>query len=845
MKNILLRLLVIALAVSGLFAGEITIKRWKLLGPFLDGIRELDVDHLTAYGGEEKIIPEDGQVFHSIQPDGGVLKWFEAETNSATVNVKYPNVNWELMDKLYGSARRSAEFTNVGYAYAELKVPTKTRVLVFLQNVKTVWINGLLQEGEFYTYGYDGVPFILEAGSNRILLKYRGNGDTWFSCRFQPVVEDVRFLEDWTAPDIICGQRLGESWIGVPLVNVSEGWLRGLVCTVQADGVFDKSEVPVPPLAPLSVMKLPVPLLQRREVDPGAKAHALGLSVRNGARVLIKTKVNLRVKSVDQPHKITFLSELDRSVQYLGIRYPRDYVPSRPYALLVSLHGSGDEGLIMAEAHDAKDWAFVVAPTDRRPWGLEYHAWGSLDVQEVIDWMRKHFAIDADRIYITGASMGGHGSLYQGLLFPSRFAAVSPEACFPSPLLYYSSLLQKSSVLSAPGIRYMVDRAYADRDTLAFAKNALHLPIILTHGGHDDNVPPFNPRFFVERMTDLGLNITYREVPDRPHFWFEPRTEEGQGSIWGVCIDHPDIMDFLMTKKRAAFPKTVAFCCIDLSANDEYYWVRVLAQDRAVDRTEVRAEIDGPRVRVRSDNVQMMELFLPPELIDGSRVRIDWNGRETDEVIPSDRRVRLGSPPPGPLAKTPTLSGPLRNAFFRPFVLVYGTQGTAVETAILLNNARFFAKRFWNWVNGFTRILADSEVTDDILRDYNLILFGAPGRNSLTARITGQLPIRLEAERVIFDGQALPGRELALALVYPNPLNKSRLLALFAGTTPEMEALSAKIQPIDRRISMPDFIVAGREFDRDGWAGVRALGFFSPAWNLENKDYYLAALFDQ
>ncbi len=840
MKKSLTGLLILTMAVLSA-ADDIPVTSWRILGPFFDGIRELDIDHLTAFGGEEGIIPHDSQVFHSIQPDGGLLKWQDLTVQGSIVKVNYSNVNWDLMEKLYGSARNSDEFMNIGYAYAEVTVPFETRVLLYLQNIKTVWVNGLRQEGEYYTYSYDGVPAILKKGKNTILLKFRGMENPWFGCRVQSVAGEMSILEDFTIPDLVKGSLLKESWIGVPLVNNTNRWLRGLMCVIQADGVLGRSEVQVPPIAPLSIMKIPVPLRQTGAGDPGAREHRLSLSINDGGRVIATATIPLRYKKMNQPHKVTYRSVIDGSAQYIGIRYPRNYTPSRKYALILSLHGSGDEGLLMAEVHDAKDWAFVAAPTDRRPWGLEYHAWGNLELQEVIGWMRDHFQIDDDRLYITGASMGGHGSLYQGLLFPARFAGVAPEACFPSPLLYYSSLLQKSSVVSAPGIRYMVDRSLADRHCIYFAENGLHLPIVLTHGSLDDNVPPFNPRFFVERMRDIGNDIVYREVPGRPHFWFEPRTEEGQGPIWGVCVDHPDIWNFLETKKRIAFPRKVTFRCIDLSANDEYYWIRVLEQDRSFDWTEVQAEFDGRRIVIWSNNANVLELHLPKEFIGGDETDIIWNGCSYHETIPADRRVKIGTPSPGPLKKTPMLSGPLRNAFYRPFLLVYGTQGTARETEILLNNARYFAKRFWNWVNGFTRIVSDREITDEMIREYNLILFGSPARNSVSARISPSLPIKISEGRVVFDGRILENRDLALGFVYPNPLNQGRLMAMFAGTTPEMEEICPKIQPIDRRISMPDFVIAGREFDRDGWGGAHILGFFSPVWDLKNRDFYQAA----
>jgi fermentation-respiration switch protein FrsA (DUF1100 family) len=833
----ILMVFLLFLPVSRVQAEDIFIKTWQALGPFLSGPRDFDIDYLLDYGGEESIVPTADQVFHSVQSDGGLLRWFELSASGPHVQVIYPRTDWPFLVKLFGY--QASELTNNGYAHAEISFDRDTPAVVLVQSVHTFWVNGIRQDGEFYTHAHNATPVIFKAGKNRLLLKFHAQANPSFSCLIRTNVGDVHILDDFTIPDILRGRLLEDGVMGLPIANTTSGWLRGVRVVVSEDGRFSESVFSVPPMAPLSVMKIPLPLSQKSDVPVGVRTHDLNVRVLRGDRLLASRNVMLRVQNLDQPHRATFISQADGSAQYYGMRFPRHFDPSRDYGLIMSLHGGGDEGLIMAEAHDAKDWAFVAAPTNRRPRGFAWHDLGRIDLFESIADMKSRFSIDVDRISLTGASMGGQGSWYNGLMHPDLFAAIAPEAGYSSRQIYSPFHMQKGVVFAHPGIKSIIDRLYLDTHLPYFLENALHLPVMVTHGSADDVVPPIHARLMVSGLRDLGYPVVYREFPGKPHFWFEPRTEEGEGPLWGVCIDHPEIMSFLEKSRRVTMPRDLRFRVLDLSVNDTYYWLTIREQVQSFSATRVEASIREKALVLKTANVRQMEVHLPRELLDAEEVSVTWNGRNFSMRIPESRRIVLGEAGSGQLKKTPALHGPLKTAFFRPFVLVYGTQGTARETEVLLNNARYFAKRFWRWANGYTRIVPDGEVDESMLSDYNLILFGSQERNSVTARMASGLPIRVEGKHVRFGGRTLAGEELAVAMVYPNPLNPNRLAAVYSGTSLEMEKASIKALPIFRNFSLPDFLVTGPDIHRWGWAGIRAAGFFSPDWDLANRDYFL------
>lgn len=153
MKNMAILTLGLIAAVLHLPAAEIPVNLWQVVGPFLDASREMDLDLLAPYGGEEKVAPAAGQVFYALQPEGGILRWFEVSAGGPDVRIAYPNTRWDHLHKRYGSNERSEGYANVGYAYAELEVQERTRVLIFTRSVPTLWLNGIRMDGEYYAIG--------------------------------------------------------------------------------------------------------------------------------------------------------------------------------------------------------------------------------------------------------------------------------------------------------------------------------------------------------------------------------------------------------------------------------------------------------------------------------------------------------------------------------------------------------------------------------------------------------------------------------------------------------------------------------------------------------------------
>src|SRR5690606_31364400 len=103
----------------------------------------------------------------------------------------------------------------------------------------------------------------------------------------------------------------------------------------------------------------------------------LHIEVVRGGGVIARSEHALAVRKGTEVRKVTFRSAIDGSVQYYALRPSTN--PDANQSLILSLHGASVEATGQANAYTPKDWAAVVAPTNRRPYGFDWEDWGRLD----------------------------------------------------------------------------------------------------------------------------------------------------------------------------------------------------------------------------------------------------------------------------------------------------------------------------------------------------------------------------------------------------------------------------------------------------------------------------------
>jgi len=826
----------------------IIIQDWLAVGPFSRGMREGDIDYLIEQGGELGIKPYEGLEHTSMMAPSGLVKWMKVKADEqGTVKIVYNNINLEQLQEIYGAPGTMS----VSYAYAEFENRGARRALVIAERIDTFRLNNKPWPGDIYGAGYAKIPLLLRDGRNKILVKLtRGEQ---FTFKIIPAEAEVMVLTgDATVPDAVVGKPL-KQWAGVSVINTTAKTLKNIKLSLGDGQVFLKKDVSIPEMAPLCIRKVPIPIESRAAIIEQGEEKTISVPV----MVIIDQsshadQVKLRIRNQAQSFKTTFLSRIDGSVQYFAVVAPRNYDPNKTYALILSLHGAGVEASGQADAYRPKDWAFVVCPTNRKPFGFDWQDWGRLDCLEVLSEARSQFPIDNNRIYLTGHSMGGHGTWHIGLHHPDLFAAMAPSAGWTSFQLYVPYFLRKSDIFGHPSLLAIRDMGLREERPLNFVENALNLPIYILQGGADDNVPPVHARFFSSALKKLGYQALYREVEGMGHWWDNKETE-------GIdCVDSDELLDFLKNNVRNPNPKHIIFKTTDIGLNNKNGWVEIDEPERLYNDSLIDAEIKDRTVIVKTENIEQFTMHMSSELIYPGEISLKINGQELRcrlsekdslSLRKEGREFHLEKPrKQKPLKrqsgveninKSSAFFGPIKKAYFSPFILVYGTRGDSSSTEINLHHARVEAQNWWWRGNGYVEIIPDIEVNTETIRRHNLILFGGPETNAITAKVIKNLPLSIKNDRLVINDQEIEKDDVAFQMIYPNPLNPEKYVVVKGGTSPKSDELAGLFNVIYSGSGLPDFIVYDETVKEKGWGAAIAEGFFDLNWKFDKSLAYV------
>ncbi|HZH98120.1 MAG TPA: prolyl oligopeptidase family serine peptidase, partial [Fimbriimonadaceae bacterium] len=426
-----------------------------------------------------------------------------------------------------------------GYARWTVDSPASRIALLEANGHGMVYANGEPRAGDPYGYGYVRLPVLLKKGQNEFLF---ATGRGRLSAKLAPVAAPYLLnTDDPTLPDAVAGKK--EAIFGaVVLINATGKPSPPL--SIEASWSGRTIATRTPSLPPLSTRKIRFNLPDLSSAAPGEQKVQVHLSG-NGARH-DSASVSVRVRRPDETRKITFVSDIDGSVQYYAIRPPQKQ-PRRDEKLpiVLSLHGASVEAINQADAYSPKDWCWIVCPTNRRPFGFDWEDWGRLDALEVLRHAQKHLNADFSRTYLTGHSMGGHGTWQLGVLYPDLFLAIAPSAGWRSFFTYGGKPRLEEN---ATDIDKILARATASSDTEALSPNLIGRPVYILHGDADDNVPVTEARAMRDLLTKLGQPPGYHEQKGAGHWW------DGDASPGADCVDWPAIFE-TFRKTPPTWPK--------------------------------------------------------------------------------------------------------------------------------------------------------------------------------------------------------------------------------------------------------------------------------------------------
>lgn len=128
------------------------------------------------------------------------------------------------------------------------------------------------------------------------------------------------------------------------------------------------------------------------------------------------------------------------------------------------------------------------------------------------------FDVPADRIGISGFSMGGHGALITALAPGARYRSVSALAPIADPMLHPIGKAALTAYLGPPSQAW--DRFRSVALAASRPENAVFSKILVTIGADDRLMSQLQPRLFVSAAERSGLPVTYHEDPGYDHSWY-------------------------------------------------------------------------------------------------------------------------------------------------------------------------------------------------------------------------------------------------------------------------------------------------------------------------------------
>jgi len=186
--------------------------------------------------------------------------------------------------------------------------------------------------------------------------------------------------------------------------------------------------------------------------------------------------------------------------------------PQQKWPLILFLHGAGERGddIELVKVHgipkiveQKEDFPFIaVSPQCPKFswWTAEIEALNAL-----LDEILETYAVDENRVYLTGLSMGGYGTWHLAMMYPERFAAIAPICGGGDP--------ERASVLK-------------------------NVPAWVFHGGKDTVVSPEESEKMVDALKTLSGDVQFTLYPEVGH------------DSWTETYDNPELYEWFLKHKR-------------------------------------------------------------------------------------------------------------------------------------------------------------------------------------------------------------------------------------------------------------------------------------------------------
>ena len=543
--------------------------------------------------------------------------------------------------------------------------------------------------------------------------------------------------------------------------------------------------------------------------------------------LLVSTMGSMAQRLQSGAQDLCFFSSVDETDQPYAIYIPQNFDESKEYPLVVFLHGAMSnhrlglerafgQGNIQGKEFTNPNRVTVVtdleatrtfpqlknvdyivaAPYARGTAG--YQGIPEQDVYEMLDDIHSRFNIDKDRVYLTGLSMGGGGTLWVGLTRPDVWAAIAP--CCPAP----------------------------PNGTDELSPNAINLPVHLFIGDQDFLYE--TAQVWKQKFEENSAVFNYVEYPGIGH------------NSWEYAYENGFIFDWFSQFKRDLYPSQVKFNTRVYKYN-KAYWVTF---DKLIpgELASIDARFSQENnLEITTGNLDAFTLHLEehPQFNAKAKVSVTIDGKELSIKTPGTLSFTKSTNgwvnqrnTPGLNSKKQGAEGPLVAAASSNHIYVYGTAGNPTPEELEVRKQQAIKAADWSVyreqmgrVMIFPRVISDQAVRQSDIETSNLVLFGTRETNSIIEKYADELPMHLDADANDYS------------LLYIYPMN-GRYLLINSGqswwTLPkggdDGNILSSVLNlKVDEMRGLKDFILY-----KEGSGNIISEGYFDSEWLIPSNE---------
>jgi len=569
------------------------------------------------------------------------------------------------------------------------------------------------------------------------------------------------------------------------------------------------------------------------------------------ADALLK-EANLRLDQLEQgKHPWTtaagtvvrgFRSGIDGSPQPYGVVIPKDHDFSQPAPLYVWLHGRGDKQTDLHFIYERLSKPGQITP----PGAIVVHAFGrqcvgykhagEVDVIEAAMHAEQQYKTDPTRRVLIGFSMGGAGAWHVGAHYADHFRVVAPGAGFAETAQYV-----KLKPEDYPA--WYEQKLWGHYDTPAYVRNLFNSEVIAYSGELDRQIQA--ARVMETAYETEGRKLTHLIGPKTEHK-YEPK----------VLKELLAKIDEAVKKPADVPPKKVSLQTRTLRYANQH-WLQLFRLEEHWQDTRVDATLDGSQFDLTTKNVAFLGIMLPRGThdkegkvqlkIDGQKLEVARRTKDEEELCAIHKidgkwthedltqlfnRIQEK-------VKRVDSHGPIDDAFRNTFVVVTpsGKSKNARFQAWQEFELQHFRDRWRSLMRGEVLEVKDTEVTDEIIKRANLILWGDADSNSVIKQIADKLPIKRSGDQWMVGTEKYDSATHVPVMIFPNPLDKQnypspRYVVLNSGLTfrEAHDRTNSQQNP-----KLPDWAMIDMTQLPDAMAPgkIANAGFFDERWELK------------